>query len=52
MTKKEETKQLVVVVPRGLHNRLKLMSINHNCTITAVVMRALLEALAKEEAAQ
>ena len=52
MKDKEITKQLTVVIPLGIFNRLKLMGINHNCSLKAIVMRALVEAIAKEEAVQ
>lgn len=43
-----DKKRLAMDIPLILHNDLKLMSIKHQCTITAYVIRAIMQKLVVE----
>lgn len=47
--KRPNRKRLSIDVPTGIHDQINIISINHNCSITKIVLRALVELIKREE---
>ncbi len=47
--KRQNRKRLSVDIPSGIHDHINIISIKHNCTVTKIVLRALIELIKREE---
>ncbi len=47
--KRPYRKRLSIDIPTAIHDRVKVLSTVHNCTVTKIVLRALIEMINREE---